>query len=138
MEEKINEGKETGEINKVDKFLSDVTDAVKKRTASLKTQAYIVYGLYLLSFAFGISAIIGVVVAYIAREKAKKENMKFLVDNFTWQIKTFWGLLILVVIGIITMFTVVFPSIVIGVGVIWFVYRIIKGIICLSFEKTIY
>ncbi|MEN2995347.1 MAG: hypothetical protein ABDH19_08405 [Thermodesulfovibrio sp.] len=136
MDEKIQ--MQQKEENKVDKFISDLSDAVKKRVSSLKTQAYIVYGLYLFSFILGITAVIGVIVAYLARESAKKEGIKFLVDNFTYQIRTFWIVVVLVVFGLITTFTVILPFVFFGVAIVWFIYRIITGIMYLRSEKVIY
>ncbi len=69
-------------VNKVDEFLTDATDAVKKRVSNLRTQAHIVYGLYVASFLIGITLIIGVIFAYIARGNAQKEKDEVLIDHF--------------------------------------------------------
>jgi len=72
--------------NKVDEFLTDATDAVKKRVSNLRTQAHIVYGLYFASFLLGITAIIGVIIAYIARGNAQRERNKVLIGHFTLEL----------------------------------------------------
>jgi len=125
-------------VNKVDEFLTDATDAVKKRVSNLRTQAHIVYGLYAASFFNGITLIIGVIIAYIARGNAQKENNELLIDHFTWQIRTFWWGLAFLAIIIASFVTIVLPF-VIGIAFLaWFIYRIAKGWVYLSNNKRLY
>lgn len=124
--------------NKVDEFITDTSEALKKRLSSLRTQAHIVYGCYVASFIVGITAIIGVVLAYVARNNARELNDKILIDQFTWQIKTFWIGLAFGVLFVISFLTVVLPFIIGAVGLVWFIYRIVKGWSYLSSGKRLY
>lgn len=125
-------------VNKVDEFITDATDAIKKRLSNLKTQTYIVYVCYFTSLIVGITIIVGVVMAYLARSNAQKLNEKILVDHFTWQIRTFWVSLFFTVIAIISMLTVIMPIIIGIIGFVWFMYRIVKGWIYLSNNRRLY
>ena len=67
------------------------------------TNVQVIYVLYLASFVIGITAIIGIVIAYINRGKAGG----WIETHYTWAIRTFWiallgGLvsLLLLVVGI--------------------------------------
>lgn len=67
------------------------------------TNMQVVYGLYLASFVIGITALIGLVIAYINRGKAGG----WIDTHYTWAIRTFWiGLLggfvslLLMIVGI--------------------------------------
>ncbi|TVP54477.1 MAG: hypothetical protein EA349_11455 [Halomonadaceae bacterium] len=90
---------------------------------SLKSVTNVIYGLQALSFLFGFTAIVGVVVNYI---KQGDVQGTWLASHFRWQIRTFWFGLLWMVIG-----TVLAP---IGVGflilaaaAVWFIYRIVRG-----------
>lgn len=89
--------------------------------------ARIIYILYLVSLVMGITALIGVVMAYIYRGDA----VPWLREHYRWQIRTFW-------IGLLYTFL---ASIFLGVGIgyllllavlIWFIVRCVKGLQRLS------
>lgn len=139
METKEINNNQQGKTNKVDEFLTDTTEAIKKRISNLKNQAHIVYILYVVSYLIGITAIAGVILAYIARENAKKQQAPdWLIENFTWQIRTFIGLLIFAVLFIFSLPTFVLPFIFYGIGLVWGIYRIVKGWVSLANEKKLY
>ena len=91
-------------------------DATEGRTANL------IYILYLLSLIFGITSLIGLVMAYINKGDAPE----WLQSHYRFQIRTFWiGLLI----GVIGAATAVFM-----VGIlflvflfVWWIVRCVKG-----------
>lgn len=92
---------------------------------NIKNQAMIVWGLYLASILVGITALVGVILAYIWRADAA--NSVF-ADHFAKQITTFWITLIAVVISI--------PLMLIGVGfltlfaaVVYFLVISVLGIV---------
>lgn len=84
----------------------DMTPAPRKTDGWLEpgpTNVQVIYALYLASFAIGITALIGLVLAYINRGK----DGGWIESHYTWAIRTFWiGLLggfvslILMIIGI--------------------------------------
>lgn len=101
----------------------------------------VVYGLYLLGFANGLTFIVGLIVAYVSRDTAGPING----SHFTFAIRSFWlsiagfllGLAIflvglplsLVLIGIPML---VFGGLVMGGVSLWFIARCIAGIYYLA------
>ena len=84
----------------------------------------LIYVLYLLSFAFGITYIIGVVMAYMSRgDRALAFD-----THYRYQIGTFWwGILYLIIATVLMVVGIgflLFPVI-----AIWFVIRCIKGLL---------
>ncbi|ACL66562.1 conserved hypothetical protein [Anaeromyxobacter dehalogenans 2CP-1] len=92
-------------------------------TRNTESTAKIVYVLYLLSFAAGITTLIGVVMAYV-NEGDAPEGLR---THYRFQIRTFWiGLLYAVVGGLLT---------IVGIGAllllfvaVWLVIRCVKGL----------
>ncbi len=108
--------------------------------------ALVGYGLFLFACVNGITAIVGVVIAYIKRDEARGTVYE---SHFANMITTFWVSLALMVVffaaigfGAATLFSQPRPdqvSLVVGAGIalygvgvvyaIWFLYRIIRGFI---------
>ena len=91
-------------------------DAAEARTANL------IYILYLLSLLFGITSLIGVIMAYIN----KGDVPDWVQSHYQFQIRSFW---IALLFGVIGGLTVVF-----GVGILilvfvflWWIVRCVKG-----------
>lgn len=79
----------------------------------------IIYFLYLAGLLIGLTAIIGLVMAYTNR---KDSNPDWLNSHYTFQIQTFWyGFIYLIV-------TILLSLIIIGwfVGLFWFIWLIIR------------
>ena len=95
----------------------------EERESSTKKVVFVVYILYALSYLFGITYIIGVIVAYVKRNDT---DASWLQDHFRWQINTFWVTIILSIIGAITMFIGIGWLILLALA-IWNIYRIVKG-----------
>lgn len=94
--------------------------------------ALVVYILYLAGFVIGVTAIVGVVIAYINRGKTGG----FVESHYTWQIRTFWiallasfvsFLLFIVGIGFLLMFAVA----------VWVIVRVVKGLMALNKNEPI-
>ena len=88
-----------------------------------KTNVQVVYFLYIAGMFIGISALVGIVIAYINRGKAGG----WVETHYTWQIRTFWigllysfvsVLLMIVGIGFLLMFAVA----------IWVIVRCVLGL----------
>ena len=81
----------------------------------------IIYVLYLIPF--GVTHIVGLVMAYVAREGAPE----WLRSHYTFQIRTFWiGLLYLCIAGVLCVVLIGF--ILLPVVVIWFIVRCALGL----------
>ena len=94
--------------------------------------ALVVYILYLAGFLTAITAVIGVIIAYIQSDTADPVAR----SHFQFQIRTFWILLLYIVIGL--------ALTVVGVGIlillwslVWSIVRNIKGILVLNENKPI-
>ena len=88
-----------------------------------KTNVQVVYFLYIAGMFIGISALIGIVIAYINRGKAGG----WVETHYPWQIRTFWigllysfvsVLLMIVAIGFVLIFAVA----------IWVIVRCVLGL----------
>ncbi|MFA7414254.1 MAG: hypothetical protein WC048_07210 [Rhizobium sp.] len=97
-----------------------------------KLNVQIIYVLYLVSFAIGISAIVGVVFAYLNRGKSPA----WLETHYTWAIRTFWiGVLYALISAVLT---VAFVGILLAIGtVVWIVVRCIVGLQKVTNEQPI-
>lgn len=104
-------------------------DGLGERTI---TQA--VYLLQALSFAFGVTAVVGVVLnhLYLARVRGT-----WLETHFRWQIRTFWLGLFWSLLGLLTYVLVVGWVILLGVY-LWTLYRVVKGAINFFAERPMY
>ena len=91
--------------------------------AGLKNVTMMVYLLQALSFLWGVTAVVGVIVNYVKRDDAKGTVYE---SHFDWQIRTFWWGLLWAVIGFVTAFILV-GFVVLFVNFVWCIYRIVKG-----------
>lgn len=97
-----------------------------------KTNIQVIYILYLVSLLVGITAIVGVVIAYMNRDKAGG----WVETHYTWAIRTFWiGLLYSLISGVLM---------IIGIGfllffavAIWAIIRVVKGLQKAAREEAI-
>jgi uncharacterized membrane protein len=102
--------------------------------AGLKTITQVVYGLQALSFAFGVTALIGLVINYIKREDVAGTLYQ---SHFDWQIRTFWWGLVWSVLGFVLMFAFGLGLIVLFVAWVWAIYRVVKGWLKLTEGKRV-
>ncbi len=91
-------------------------DAAEGRTANL------IYILYLLSLIFGVTSLVGLVMAYINKGDAPE----WVQSHYRFQIRTFWIGLLFAVVGAVT--------VAFGVGIlilvflcVWWIVRCVKG-----------
>jgi len=91
-----------------------------------------VYTLYLVGFLTGITVLVGLIIAYLQRDKTDHVSQ----SHFQFQIKTFWIGFLYVFVGLLTLH--------IGIGalillwyVIWTVIRCVKGLLALNMGDPI-
>ena len=100
---------------------SAVNDAAKGKTANL------IYILYLASLIFGLTAIIGIVMAYINRA----EGPSWVDSHYRFQIRTFWIGLVFSVIAMVTM-PVFLGYFILLFLLFWWIIRCARGMMYLS------
>jgi uncharacterized membrane protein len=82
----------------------------------------IVYILYLVSLIFGVTALIGLVIAYVNR----RDGPEWLRSHYRFQIRTFWiGLLYIVIPVVMTL--IVIGWVLVLVWYIWVIIRCVRG-----------
>ena len=94
--------------------------------------AKIVYILYLASLVFGITGLIGLIMAYMNKGSAPE----WLQSHYQWQIRTFWMGLLYTVIGVITLFILV-GYLILLFNLVWFIVRCIKGLSALDKQQPL-
>ena len=92
----------------------------------------LVYILYFLAFVIGISAIAGVIVAYLKRGEASAVSS----THYTFQIRTFWIGILFSVVGVLTSVILV-GWLVLLFLVVWLLVRNIKGFMAISDNRPI-
>jgi uncharacterized membrane protein len=98
---------------------------------------HIVYGLYALSLVTALPSLLGVILAYVKRPDMRGT---WLESHATWQIRTFFIMLISSIVSaamVATFVLIPIAGILTGLTWLWFAYRTIKGWLKLSNEAPI-
>jgi uncharacterized membrane protein len=118
--------------------MTTVIDAATGKTsqelASLRTIAMVVYALQALSFFFGVTALVAVIINYVKREDAAGTVYA---NHFEWQIRTFWWGLLWIVLGCILILALGLGFVVLFVAWVWAIYRVVKGWLKLTEGKPV-
>ena len=89
--------------------------------------ANLIYILYLVGLAVGVTGLVGVIMAYLNRSGASE----WVRTHYTFQIRTFWiGLAASFVSGLLTI-VIIGWLLLLGI-LIWFIIRCVKGMQCIS------
>ena len=102
--------------------------------SSAETITPAVYALQAVSFFFGITYLIAVIINYVKLPDVRGTWME---SHFRWQIRTFWFSLLWAVIGALTYLFLV-GWLILGIDSIWVIYRIVKGWLYFSDRKEMY
>src|ERR1044071_7680372 len=89
------------------------------------------------AFLSGWPSIIAVILNYVKRSEVRGT---WLDSHFSWQIRTFWFALLWVLIGAVLFATLIGVPVAIVVWIatgIWVLYRIIRGWLALTSQKTL-
>jgi len=89
------------------------------------------YILYLVSLAFGITAIVAVIIAYINKDDQMPDWLK---SHYDYQINTFWKGMVMLVVGVLTIIILIGIPILIF-WTIWVIVRSIKGMKLLDLQQ---
>ena len=115
-----------------------VTTAAPKspeELTGLKNVTMMVYLLQALSFLWGVTAIVGIIVNYVKRDDAKGTVYE---SHFDWQIRTFWWGLLWGVVGVLLIVAFGLGFVVMFVAWVWAIYRVVKGWLKLSEGKPVF
>lgn len=104
-----------------------MSDARLSGSAEEGKTANIVYILYLVAVIFGLTAIIGVIMAYINRNDAPA----WVQSHYQFQIRTFWIGLLISIVGTVTLAFLV-GWLILLFALVWWIVRCVKGIKMLS------
>lgn len=99
---------------------------------SEKGNANLIYILYLVAVAVGLTAIVGVIMAYMAKDEAPD----WLKTHYHNQINIFWKGLLYMVIGAV-LSIVLIGFLIMLAAFVWYVVRIVKGMQSLSKGEAI-
>ena len=118
-------------------MISSAAGAAKtpEELAGLKNVTMVVYALQALSFLWGVTSIIGLVINYVKREDAAGTVYE---SHFDWQIRSFWWGLVWTVIGAVLVFAFGLGFIVLFAAWVWMIYRVIKGWLKLTEGKPVF
>ena len=99
-----------------------MNDIVESETGINDGSAKIIYILYLVGIVFGITGIVGVIMAYVN----KSDSPEWLRSHYQFQIRTFWiGFLYLFIGAILSL--ILIGWFVILFWVVWLIIRCAKG-----------
>lgn len=93
--------------------------------------AKLVYILYLVSLIFGITSIVGVIMAYINKNDAPR----WLESHYRFQIRTFWIGLLYSLIGAVLV-VVLIGWIILLFTMVWLIIRCVKGLQALDKQEA--
>ena len=117
--------------------MNDITPAPAGRSAEelagLKNITMVIYGLQALSFLYGVTALVGIVINYIKRDDVRGTLYE---NHFDWQIRTFWWGLLWGVVGMATIFLLV-GFVILAAAYIWTIYRVVRGWLKLNEGKPV-
>ncbi len=111
------------------------TEAATGINQSEKQFALIVYILQAVSIFIGITSIVGVIMNHVKSGSLTDPVIK---SHNSWQIRTFWWMLLWSVLCMIaTTVTFGIGAILFLVPLVWYIYRVVKGIMRLNDGKSI-
>ena len=100
----------------------DMQETVPPQEDKDRTTAIVIYVLYLLGFATGVSAAVGVILAH-----SRKTNRSLWQSHYDYQIRTFWLGLAIVVVGAV-LSVVMVGWLFLAWWCLWTVIRVVKGL----------
>jgi len=100
----------------------EMEGSVSAEKPTTEGTAKIIYILYLIGIIFGLTAIVGVVMAYVNRSDAPD----WLQTHYQFQIRTFWLSLMYFIIGVL-LYHILIGFFILLFWVIWLIVRCVKG-----------
>jgi uncharacterized membrane protein len=117
-----------------DNIIDAGTGKTSAELAGLKTITQVVYALQALSFMFGVTALVALIINYVKREDAVGTIYQ---SHFDWQIRTFWWGLLWGVLGCLLIIALGLGFVMLFVAWVWAIYRVVKGWLKLTEGKPV-
>ena len=108
-------------------------NVVNTSNSEVKNYVFIAYVTYAVGLLILFTPVIGVILAFIKRDEAQGSIYASHID---WLIKTFWVSLIGLLLGRLTILILI-GWLILLVTAIWFIYRVVVGLIKLNEDKPI-
>ena len=108
-------------------------NVVNTSNSEVKNYVFIAYVTYALGLLILFTPVIGVILAFIKRDEAQGSIYASHID---WLIKTFWVSLIGLLLGRLTILILI-GWLILLVTAIWFIYRVVIGLIKLNEDKPV-
>ena len=105
-----------------------------EQMVGLKNVTMVVYALQGLSFLFGLTALVGLIINYVKRDDALGTIYQ---SHFDWQIRTFWWALAWWVLGFLLIWALGLGFVIMFGAWVWTIYRVIKGWLKLTEGKPV-
>ena len=101
------------------------TSVTVPTTDTMKTTVLIVHGLYALGMLTGITALVGVILAYVKRADARGTVYE---SHITYAIRTFWIGVSLLFTGII-LTVVLVGTVILALSTVWYLIRLVRAFV---------
>ena len=114
-------------------FNDTATNVVNTPNSDVKNYVFIAYVTYAVGLLILFTPVVGVIMAYVKRDEAQGSIYASHID---YLIKTFWVSLVGTVLGTFTTLILI-GWLILLVTAIWFIYRVVIGLIKLNEDKPI-
>ena len=114
-------------------FTDMATNVVNAPSSDVKNYVFIAYVTYAVGLLILFTPVVGVIMAYVKRDEAQGSIYASHID---YLIKTFWVSLVGTVLGTFTTLILI-GWLILLVTAIWFIYRVVIGLIKLNEDKPI-
>ena len=114
-------------------FTNMTTNVVNTPSSDVKNYVFIAYVTYAVGLLILFTPVVGVIMAYVKRDEAQGSIYASHID---YLIKTFWVSLVGTVLGTFTTLILI-GWLILLVTAIWFIYRVVIGLIKLNEDKPV-
>lgn len=118
---------------KENSFNDTATNVVNTPSSDVKNYVFIAYVTYAVGLLILFTPVVGVIMAYVKRDEAQGSIYASHID---YLIKTFWVSLVGTVLGTFTTLILI-GWLILLVTAIWFIYRVVIGLIKLNEDKPV-
>ena len=111
--------------------MSDFSVGSVSKPANLRTVVIVCYALFLFACLNGMTALVGVIIAYVKKPDAAGTRW---VSHFENLIIVFWATLLVGIIGWLTL-PMLIGFLILPILVVWYLWRLIRGLLRASDDR---